>query len=100
MRRVVAARPTGEPGMYRARVVFPAPGRWRFAVDDGFTQTHEYAPVRIGGGPTALAASGGGDDGGGSGWLPALAVVLGAGALFGLVALLSRVSRQAPRVAR
>jgi len=96
--RVVAARPTGEPGRYRARVVFPTAGRWRFAIDDGFTQTHTYAPVRIGGEPAAAATGGG--DGGGTGWLAALGVVAGAGALFALVALLSRVSRRAPRAAR
>jgi len=98
-RRVVAADPTGAPGRYRARVVFPTAGRWRFAVDDGFTQTHTYAPVRIGGEPAAPAAAADGG-GGGTGWLAALGVVAAAGALFALVALLSRVSRRAPRAAR
>lgn len=60
VRRAVAARPTGEPGVYRARVVFGSGGRWRFAVDDRFTQTHTYAPVRIGGAPAR--AQGAGDD--------------------------------------
>jgi hypothetical protein len=96
-RRAFDARPTGEPGMYRARVVFPTAGRWRFAVDDGFTQTHTYAPVRIGGEPAPAHAGGGS---GGANWLAALAVVAGAGVLFGLVGLLSRVSRRAPRAAR
>jgi hypothetical protein len=46
------ARPTARPGVYRARVVFPSAGTWRYAVYDGFTQyggarTHTFAPVRI-----------------------------------------------------
>jgi hypothetical protein len=94
-RRTFAARPTGEPGLYRARVVFATAGRWRFAVDDGFTQTHTYAPVRIGGEPAAASGANNGVH-----WLPALAVLLGAGLLFALVGLLSRVSRRAPRAAR
>jgi hypothetical protein len=97
-RQAFPAHPTGEPGMYRARVVFPTAGRWRFAIDDGFTQTHTYAPVRIGGEPAAARA--GGDSGSGANWLPALAVVFGAVLLFAYVGLLSRVSRRAPRAAR
>jgi hypothetical protein len=50
--RSFAARPTGRPGVYRARVVFPSAGTWRYEVYDGFVQyggarTHTYAPVRI-----------------------------------------------------
>lgn len=46
------ARPTSRVGVYRARVVFPSGGRWRYEVDDGFTeyggaQVHKFAPVRI-----------------------------------------------------
>jgi len=46
------ATPTRELGVYRARVVFPTAGTWRYAVYDGFTEyggarTHTYAPVRI-----------------------------------------------------
>lgn len=46
------ARPTGKIGVYRARVVFPSAGTWRFEVWDGFTRyggarTHTFAPVRI-----------------------------------------------------
>lgn len=51
--RTFPARPTGEPGVYAARVVFPSAGRWRYEVDDGFTSTHTYAPVQIGGPPAA-----------------------------------------------
>jgi hypothetical protein len=50
--RTFAARPTGRSGVYRARVVFPSPGTWRYEVYDGFIQyggarTHRYAPVKI-----------------------------------------------------
>ena len=50
--RTFAARPTGSPGVYRARIVFPSAGTWRFEVYDGFVQcngarTHRYAPVKI-----------------------------------------------------
>jgi len=43
-----AAKPTGEPGEYRASVVFPAAGTWNYEVDDGFSATHTFGPVRIG----------------------------------------------------
>lgn len=46
--REFAARPTGTPGVYRADVVFPGEGTWRYEVWDGFTQTHTYKPVQIG----------------------------------------------------
>jgi hypothetical protein len=46
------ARPTTKIGVYRARVVFPTAGLWRYSVWDGFTEyggarTHTYAPIRI-----------------------------------------------------
>src|SRR5262245_12889481 len=39
-------------GVYRARVVFPSAGTWRYEVFDGFIEyggarTHSFAPVRI-----------------------------------------------------
>ena len=48
-----AARPTGRIGVYRARVVFPQTGMWRYEVFDGFTEyggarTHTFPAVRIG----------------------------------------------------
>ena len=46
--RTFAAKPAGKPGTFTADVVFPAPGRWRYSVDDGFSQTHAFAPVAIG----------------------------------------------------
>lgn len=47
LRRSFAARPTGRAGVYRARIVFPRAGTWRWSIWDGFTRTHTYAPVRI-----------------------------------------------------
>jgi hypothetical protein len=49
---VFVARPTARTGVYRARVVFPSAGTWRYQVYDGFTQyggarTHTFAPVQI-----------------------------------------------------
>ena len=51
--RSVAAKPTGRPGVYSARAVFPAAGRWTYAVDDGFSQVHDYPRVTIGGAAAA-----------------------------------------------
>jgi hypothetical protein len=50
--RTFVARPTAGTGVYRARVVFPSAGMWRYEVYDGFVQyggarTHRYAPVKI-----------------------------------------------------
>ncbi len=46
------AKPTSRPGVYRARVVFPTAGTWRYEVYDAFTEhggarTHKFAPVKI-----------------------------------------------------
>ena len=46
------ARSTGRIGVYRARVVFPSAGKWRYEVFDGFTEyggarTHKFAPVKV-----------------------------------------------------
>lgn len=46
------ARPTSRPGVYRARVLFPSAGTWRYEVYDAFTtyggaRTHKFAPVKI-----------------------------------------------------
>jgi hypothetical protein len=50
--RTFTAKPTSRTGRYRARVVFPRAGTWRYEVYDGFTQyggarTHRFAPVTI-----------------------------------------------------
>jgi hypothetical protein len=88
-RQVFPARPTGEPGTYRAEVVFPSAGTWRWEVWDGFTQTHTYAPVEIrspaggsrfvGGWPTPLAVAAG--------------LVLAGAALIGIMRRRSRPAR-------
>ena len=50
-----AARPTAEQGVFRARVTFPVAGRWRYFVDDGFSQVHSYPSVTIADGPAPRA---------------------------------------------
>jgi hypothetical protein len=50
--RTFSARPTSRVGVYRARVVFPAAGTWRYNVYDAFTEyggarTHTFKAVRI-----------------------------------------------------
>jgi hypothetical protein len=50
--RTFKANPTSRIGVYRARVVFPRAGTWRYEVYDGFIQyggarTHRFKPVRI-----------------------------------------------------
>jgi hypothetical protein len=55
------ARPTGEPGVYRANVVFESAGTWGLVVDDGFAARHSFPAVEVGTGgkdatePVALA---------------------------------------------
>lgn len=51
------ARPTSRIGVYRARIVFPDAGAWRYEVYDAFTmfggaRTHKFAPVKIAPGRT------------------------------------------------
>ena len=46
------ASPTGRTGVYRARIVFPSAGAWRYEVFDAFTafdgaRTHTFAAVKI-----------------------------------------------------
>jgi hypothetical protein len=62
------ARPTSEPGVYRANVVFASAGTWTYAVDDGFVGVRTYPPVSIGSGgesrgATTAGLGGGGGDG-------------------------------------
>jgi hypothetical protein len=50
--RTFRARPTSRVGVYRARVVFPGAGTWRYEVYDAFTEyggarTHRFKPVKI-----------------------------------------------------
>ena len=55
-RRFPAAA-TGKRGVYRAEVVFPTAGRWRYEVLDGFVmnQRHTFPPATIGGSTRAAA---------------------------------------------
>jgi hypothetical protein len=92
-REVFRARPTGEPGMYRAEVVFPSGGTWSYEVDDDFSQTHTFPPVEVGG-ASAAAAGGANPDDGGPGLGIALAAAAAALALGG--ALVATVLRRRP----
>jgi hypothetical protein len=90
--QTVAAEPTGRPGVYLARAVFPSAGTWEYVVDDGFSQRHAYPPVTIGGTAPAAPAPAAvpTDSGGGFPWLP-LAAALAAGlAVAGLVRMAQR----------
>jgi hypothetical protein len=61
--RAFAARTTGEPGVYRASVVFASAGTWTYKVDDDFSAEHSFPAVVIGksGSRTEAAADGEGD---------------------------------------
>ena len=86
--------PTGEPGVYRVDARFPEAGTFRYEVYDGFEQygdprVHRYAPVEIA--PV-----------GGDGAFPLLPVLLGAGLVLSLGAVLvalARRGRAAPEAA-
>jgi hypothetical protein len=80
--RTFAARPARRPGIYTADVVFPAAGRWRYAIDDGFSQTHRFAPVAIGSATGALRSAP--RDAGGAN----VGAAIGAAAVAGLFAAL------------
>ncbi len=50
------AKPTAKTGVYRARVVFPSGGTWRYEVNDGLeatgygmSRTHSFAAVELAG---------------------------------------------------
>jgi hypothetical protein len=80
------AAPTGEPGVYVAKVIFPRAGTWKYEVYDGFTRyggaaTHGFPAVTIGAG-----GSGGG--------FPTLAVVALAAAVLGAVLTLVLLTRR------
>ena len=89
--KTFAAKPTDEPGVYLAKVVFPSEGKWTYEVYDGFTQygqqkTHTFGAVSVGTG---------GDDS-----LPFFAIIglgaLGAAAIVLLFWLSRRVRVRAP----
>jgi hypothetical protein len=108
--RTFHARSAGRPGVYRVDVVFPSAGTWRYAIDDGFSLTHTFAPVAIGSSrPVAAPAQSApaattpaparGDDGGGGGDVgAALTAAAGAGLLAGLLSALA-IRRRRPEPA-
>ncbi|HEX2112660.1 MAG TPA: hypothetical protein VHF67_14025 [Gaiellaceae bacterium] len=93
--RSFPAAPTATRGVYRASVVFPGPGRWDYEIDDGFGETHTYAPVVIGE-PAAPAARGAQGDGAPA----AIGIALGAfGVVAAALAVLALARRQRRRPA-
>jgi hypothetical protein len=53
--RTFPARPAGRTGAYRAKVVFPHEGTWRYEIDNGLaatgygvSATTTYAPIQVG----------------------------------------------------
>ena len=78
------ARATTEPGVYTARVTFPAEGRYRVSVDEGFGVEHRFGTIAVSddavASPTA-AARPSADDGS----VAPLAVAAIAGALAALL---------------
>jgi len=83
-----AAKPAGAPGTYVAEVAFPAAGTWRYEIWDGFSQTHTYSPVTIGGGGDASFPT-----------APVGGVVLAGLALAGALMVVLRRRRPGPRPA-
>ena len=79
------------PGVYRARVVFPDAGRWRYAVDSGWGLPPEtFAPVDIAPAAAPVATS--------SSDLPRWPLAIGAGLLAALaVAGAGPLLRRGPR---
>jgi hypothetical protein len=98
--RIFPAKPTKEPGVYRAEVVFDEPGTWSYRVNDGFTAEHDFSPVVVrepGAAKTlelastaAAAPPSAGDDGGPDYLLAILAAAAAAFMAGGGAALLQR----------
>lgn len=80
------ATPAGKPGHYRATVAFPSDGTWRYTINDGFSQTHTYAPVTIGSADGSFP------------WLATTTAAALGLALAALLALLVRRRRPQPRL--
>jgi hypothetical protein len=98
--RTFAAAPTGQPGVYRASVVFPSAGSWGYVVDDGFSARHSFGPVRVAdatgaaGESVPVAAATPDEDGGP--WV-ALAAAIAAGLIAaGIVIIVQRRSHGGP----
>jgi len=89
------ASPTGRPGVYRARVIFPSAGTWRYEVNDDFPGvTHDFPPAEIG--TTSAAAH---DSKGEPNVGLALLVAAAAGLCAGLLARMLGRPRRAARPA-
>jgi hypothetical protein len=86
--RTFAARPGREAGVYTANVVFPKAGVWRYAVNDNFSQVHQFAPVTVGAAAsdTPAATPAAATDGSGANVGAALAAAAIAGLLTALLA--------------
>lgn len=96
--RAFPARETATPGTYRARVTFPAEGRWTVAVAEHRhirVLPHSFGEVRVGG--SAVAGAAGEGSNGGLGAPAALAIALALGAVAGLGAWLAQRRPAAPR---
>ena len=83
--KTFTAKPTGEVGVYRAKVVFPAAGKYSYNVYDGFTQyggaqTHSFGTFSVGAG--------------GGGGLPFLAIIGISGLALAAMALLYLLARR------
>lgn len=96
-RETFSTKPTDEPGVYLAKVKFPAAGSWSYEVHDGFgeyggAQTHTFGAISVGPG-----SGGSGVD------LPSLpitaGILLALGAAIALVLGMRRVRpRPAPQL--
>jgi hypothetical protein len=91
-RETFSTKPTDEPGVYLAKVKFPAAGSWSYEVNDDFSQTHTFGAISVGG-----ASAGSGFD------LPSLpltaGILLALGAAIALVLGMRRIRpRPAPQL--
>jgi hypothetical protein len=100
-RRTFGASPAGRAGVYRARVIFPSAGTWRYEVNDDFPSVvHTYPPVVVGAGSAnAAPAVTRAEPGGGPNVGLALAAAALAGLGAGLAARLARRPRGSARPA-
>ena len=96
-RETFSTKPTDEPGVYLAKVKFPAAGSWSYEVYDGFgeyggAQTHTFGAISVGSG-----SSGSGFD---APSLPIMAgILLALGAATALVLGMRRIRpRPAPQL--
>ena len=84
-----AAKPTDKRGVYAANVKFPHGGTWKYAVDDGFSQTHQYPAIEIAGGSASTG-----------GWSVPWELVAGAAVALTLALALVLARRYRPRPVR